>query len=136
MAVQTISQILVFQLTTSRRGRLLSLYFNLISFPFQLTTSRRGRLPKWLTSTVFCVFQLTTSRRGRRYPCKIFTFYILYFNSRPHEEVDFGGSNDKPDISISTHDLTKRSTQALTGKEVYLCYFNSRPHEEVDLIQL
>ena len=34
---------------------------------FQLTTSRRGRLPKWLTSTVFWVFQLTTSRRGRRF---------------------------------------------------------------------
>ena len=78
----------------------------------------------------------------------------LYFNSRPHKEVDnFGGSNEKTDISISTHDLTRRSTDSelfciiatlfqLTtsqgGRQVILLryvlffHFNSRPHKEVD----
>ena len=57
------------------------------SCSFQLTTSRRGRLPIQTRWPVLNPFQLTTSRRGRR--CKQdFRYYRIYFNSRPHEEVD------------------------------------------------
>ena len=40
------------------------------------------------------------------------TLNMLYFNSRPHEEVDMYSSIDKLVFSISTHDLTRRSTPA------------------------
>ena len=122
-----------FQLTTSRGGRLLiiwytsmlSVYFN--SRPheevdhnnfcidhylnaFQLTTSRGGRRPALIRAALFALlFQLTTSRGGR--PCPLSTLqYWYYFNSRPHEEVDV------PDVLVSRIQV----------------YFNSRPHEEVD----
>ena len=56
-------------------------------------------------------FQLTTSRRGR--PClKKAKTVRKYFNSRPHEEVDIGIPLSTVYLSISTHDLTKRSTLA------------------------
>ena len=59
-----------------------------VNLPFQLTTSRRGRLP-WLP----------------------FSPLRTYFNSRPHEEVDPRIVLWHPlKLSISTHDLTKRST--------------------------
>ena len=57
----------------------------------------------------------------------------MYFNSRPHEEVDWCGYCTAADfLLISTHDLTKRSTEGGTGAEAGKKYFNSRPHEEVD----
>ena len=34
--------------------------------------------------------------------------------------------------SISTHDLTKRSTPIGYANAIVETYFNSRPHEEVD----
>ena len=37
--------------------------------------------------------------------------YTLYFNSRPHEEVDTRDGENRCLGCISTHDLTKRSTQ-------------------------
>ena len=54
-------------------------------------------------------FQLTTSRRGRPGLLEKLAS-ISYFNSRPHEEVDTITSTTSSNISISTHDLTKRST--------------------------
>ena len=33
------------------------------------------------------------------------------FNSRPHEEVDYARSRKRYLVSISTHDLTRRSTK-------------------------
>ena len=97
---------------------------------FQLTTSRRGRL---------CYLQARTTKR--------------YFNSRPHEEVDFIYGMEFVVMYISTHDLTKRSTstnQAVLPQVPFQLTtsrrgrhssfsaaksqenFNSRPHEEVD----
>ena len=57
---------------------------------FQLTTSRRGRQYLLLAYHLPYMFQLTTSRRGRRF-CLIFQYLL-------------------PDVS--THDLTKRSTDS------------------------
>ena len=121
-----------FQLTTSRRGRLFSLF---VKWPsaivsthdltkrstfctssrlklsmFQLTTSRRGRLLISHSRVYLLLSQLTTSRRGRH---RFFKNVLLFFsfNSRPHEEVDYHGFficlNNR---NVSTHDLTKRST--------------------------
>ncbi len=80
------------------------------------------------------LFQLTTSRRGRLFFDKVnFGFYnfnsrpheevdggviknedlFSHFNSRPHEEVDLNRVDDNIVITISTHDLTKRSTRPL-----------------------
>ena len=54
-------------------------------------------------------FQLTTSRRGRRFLlCK--NIFENNFNSRPHEEVDRRRMDFCGMTLISTHDLTKRST--------------------------
>ena len=58
----------------------------------------------------------------------------LYFNSRPHKEVDafiffLSGSG----LSISTHDLTRRSTSCFLQAVMMPLYFNSRPHKEVDI---
>ena len=78
------------------------------------------------------VFQLTTSRRGRRCPPACCSPYS-YFNSRPHEEVDFLAVSVLDTFSISTHDLTKRSTVSASSGCLELSYFNSRPHEEVDV---
>ena len=123
----------IFQLTTSRRGRLNYVTSTKPYMVFQLTTSRRGRRQearkKWLRDT----FQLTTSRRGRRSSAPTVERGWVHFNSRPHEEVDqfFSVAFTSPLAfqlttsrrgrhqqnarmqtykSISTHDLTKRST--------------------------
>ena len=98
---------------------------------FQLTTSRRGRLSSACFSGSMSLFQLTTSRRGRRK----YRHYILCnpnFNSRPHEEVDSDWNantdfpyyfNSRPHEEVDNYSLM---IQPL-GQ-----YFNSRPHEEVD----
>ena len=109
---------------------------------FQLTTSRRGRQESNRTGQESGTkFQLTTSRRGRRCP-RIFhkwqgryfnsrpheevdvrlyriIIFIRYFNSRPHEEVDNNTASNCLNIIISTHDLTKRSTRF--NNFVYQC---------------
>ena len=122
-----------FQLTTSRRGRLCR---NVATMPILLISThdltKRSTVSSSSTSSACNLFQLTTSRRGRPFPnipaCR--NAYIsthdltkrstvhawkvvgtaLYFNSRPHEEVD-----DRHAVILA-----------------YLRYFNSRPHEEVD----
>ena len=131
---------------------------------FQLTTSRRGRRIVDGEIQIFVGFQLTTSRRGRPIytrtdkhvhltkivPCRSF----CYFNSRPHEEVDQKWLRQAHRSSISTHDLTKRSTRKRMFRRIkfiisthdltkrstvdapqtvyHIRDFNSRPHEEVD----
>ena len=122
---------------------------------FQLTTSRRGRQESNRTGQESGTkFQLTTSRRGRRCPRIFHKWQGRYFNSRPHEEVDVEIPCLHNVNLISTHDLTKRSTvkcravdlkyiistHDLTKRSTYLPKpdavihgnFNSRPHEEVD----
>ncbi len=99
---------------------------------FQLTTSRRGRLPIAVPLNVGVFFQLTTSRRGRlaaaikdegyevlsTHDLTQRSTYLLVrgypggdtFNSRPHAEVDRG----------------------IETRVVKCEAFNSRPHAEVD----
>ena len=55
------------------------------------------------------------------------------FNSRPHKEVDRRIDEVIPFILfLSTHDLTRRSTQRHTVFDAVKIPFNSRPHKEVD----
>ena len=121
----------MFQLTTSRRGRRITISSADICKMFQLTTSRRGRHQPLLRLVYMVEFQLTTSRRGRRrtavllpwtFPFQLTTsrrgrraggvprLHTLCFNSRPHEEVDVHASAAPASAHVSTHDLTKRST--------------------------
>ena len=101
---------LAFQLTTSRGGRPLDGVEYIGFSSFQLTTSRGGRqgsednerryhnisthdLARRSTGTIVHssdrrLFQLTTSRGGRPYSMEYAMQRILYFNSRPREEVD------------------------------------------------
>ena len=102
------------------------------------------------------MFQLTTSRRGRRrggHPVRTSGGFnsrpheevdmctsalraaCRCFNSRPHEEVDQGDGPDRKQIIVSTHDLTKRSTERQRTQASEKQRFNSRPHEEVDTIE-
>ena len=78
------------------------------------------------------IFQLTTSRRGRQQPMLWTAIAFLYFNSRPHEEVDLkatptrrkeGYFNSRPHEEVDRTQLHQWSI---------FRYFNSRPHEEVD----
>ena len=78
----------IFQLTTSRRGRLPRFRDKPNAVEFQLTTSRRGRRREPQSYLTDFLFQLTTSRRGRL--------------RRSHSSWGIR--------KISTHDLTKRST--------------------------
>ena len=120
----------------------------------QLTTSRRGRQDRRRKAgRVFCFnsrpheeVDATTPASPRPTEC---------FNSRPHEEVDLFREGHKPHRRASTHDLTKRSTEAaysrfpdpfwlqlttsrrgrqsgLADLGISIYGFNSRPHEEVD----
>ena len=121
-----------FQLTTSRRGRRMKPMLGSYSITFQLTTSRRGRHYRRSQSHIQLAFQLTTSRRGRRNRNHC-DHDQGNFNSRPHEEVDtvsiglvavlliFQLTTSRRGRQllqieqtvfhgISTHDLTKRST--------------------------
>ena len=100
-----------FQLTTSRRGRQLNSF--MLSLLIILSThdlTKRSTSNQLAALRNLLIFQLTTSRRGR--PQQITeSSAVLYFNSRPHEEVDYIGIPlSTVYLSISTHDLTKRST--------------------------
>ena len=77
----------IFQLTTSRRGRPRWFCEKSETLSFQLTTSRRGRQKQNSRGQFSSSFQLTTSRRGRQ-PDEPTLFGEEYFNSLPHAEVD------------------------------------------------
>ena len=101
---------------------------------FQLTTSRRGRQRTKERIFWFLMFQLTTSRRGRRYADKVYEGdYFVSTHDLTKRSTDILGSS-LISIFVSTHDLTKRSTAFLPLLLVLLACFNSRPHEEVDAI--
>ena len=127
--------IITFQLTTSRRGRQSQAVKDArYALGFQLTTSRRGRLHKInytkyyknfnsrpheeVDSFFSCiilynyVFQLTTSRRGRRCRAEYGISRGLFqlTTSRRGRLVSEYFISDGDDIS--THDLTKRSTNS------------------------
>ena len=133
LAVQTISQILVFQLTTSRRGRrrpwqakkctcaisthdltkrsTFIIVFQSDIFPISThDLTKRSTVKYFAWISVCFIFQLTTSRRGRP---RLWNRLIRWPN-------------------ISTHDLTKRSTSWIASGGIFAIHFNSRPHEEVD----
>ena len=55
------------------------------------------------------------------------------FNSRPREEVDKNLQKAFQEVSISTHDLAKRSTTLRGALYPSDQHFNSRPREEVDV---
>ena len=78
------------------------------------------------------MFQLTTSRRGRR---TIWFGTESFINVSTHDltkrSTDILGSS-LISIFVSTHDLTKRSTASADGSKMQVRCFNSRPHEEVD----
>ena len=78
----------IFQLTTSHRGRLSNYIIKFAFFIFQLTTSHRGRLffshtkkNEIFISTHYLTQRQTMSPSG-------FTRRKTYFNSLPHTEVD------------------------------------------------
>ena len=152
------SGLLLFQLTTSRGGRhvlycvwcLLWRYFNsrpheevdsfssLLTFSeyvFQLTTSRGGRLlaaPLKIFTSAISTHDLTRRSTLCSFPL---CFSFRYFNSRPHEEVDFDEVALMPEsfvFQLTTSRGGRRGcpSESRTGYS----YFNSRPHEEVDQI--
>ena len=103
-----------------------------LSALFQLTTSRRGRLKICRIHGIIVTFQLTTSRRGR-------LGYIVWllknqnFNSLPHAEVDdfvFKRTCSGNYFNSLPH------AEVDHLQEVFLYrlghYFNSLPHAEVD----
>ena len=47
--------------------------------------------------------------------CITTTKSLFYFNSRPHKEVDFDNGASYISQTISTHDLTRRSTAKASG---------------------
>ena len=122
---------------------------------FQLTTSRRGRL---ITPSGTTKPKSNFNSRPHEEVDYTQLYRICakkYFNSRPHEEVDdylqtYANTGREFQLTtsrrgrpqrvpqspckaeISTHDLTKRSTLLRTIPTLYLMHFNSRPHEEVD----
>ena len=118
----------------TKRSTKIILWLLIWNYLFQLTTSRRGRLSPDSAMPREKLFQLTTSRRGRLEWFRGF-HCGRYFNSRPHEEVDLSNMSLKkfcenfnsrpheevddtqrvpqsPGKAISTHDLTKRSTMS------------------------
>ena len=89
---------------------------------FQLTTSRRGRPIPFSQLSCLFLFQLTTSRRGRRYQER-FCPPGIYFNSLPHAEVDkelaiqpvlYKYFNSLPHAEVDD------GSEAITGRPVYI----------------
>ena len=68
---------------------------------FQLTTSRRGRRARNITSQQEYIFQLTTSRRGRPRLWQLW-YCCTHFNSLPHAEVDSNLSQNLWTLTIDS----------------------------------
>ena len=116
MRIKYTKETISFQLTTSRRGRLISLDSDVISMAFQLTTSRRGRHAFTMNCHITMKFQLTTSRRGRLCPSSKFTLFTMFqltTSRRGRQVIELFNHVLK---NVSTHDLTKRSTAIFTQK--------------------
>ena len=149
---------MLFQLTTSQGGRLRCLYS--LRLHTDISThdlTRRSTMWAKAYQVRLLTFQLTTSQGGRRIAGYMLDASKLYFNSRPHKEVDLvilaiplwswifqlttsqGGRLNSHFryplfFIISTHDLTRRSTLANIDHDMLDENFNSRPHKEVDLL--
>ena len=122
----------IFQLTTSRRGRPPPQHYYIKKYWISTHDLTKRSTQSSLTSlTNPTTFQLTTSRRGRLLTDAPYR-KVRYFNSRPHEEVDWYAWSISLQSVISTHDLTKRSTSPTNSDSCNIRHFNSRPHEEVD----
>ena len=122
---------------------------------FQFTTSRGGRLSMIGPPSMFIYLSIhDLTRRSTDIVCAGVTA-LTPFNSRPHEEVDVcfrsyrivkrnfqfttsrggrlqAGRGMTVELSLSIHDLTRRSTAPTTIESNQYFSFNSRPHEEVD----
>ena len=109
-----------FQLTTSQGGRRNRRIHTCETIAFQLTTSQGGRHRNSRKKCCFLCFQLTTSQGGRHgYGC--IPVQPGTFNSRPHKEVDQSILiHQFIYMVLSTHDLTRRSTQK--HKQIYSIY--------------
>ena len=85
-----------------------------LTLPFQLTTSRRGRQNLRLMRIIY--LEYFNSRPHEEVDKKLvgLDVYCIHFNSRPHEEVDKRIRKRTNAVTISTHDLTKRSTAAMS----------------------
>ena len=102
---------MLFQLTTSQGGRLRCLYS--LRLHTDISThdlTRRSTMWAKAYQVRLLTFQLTTSQGGRRIAGYMLDASKLYFNSRPHKEVDFNRCDWWIWLGISTHDLTRRST--------------------------
>ena len=105
----------MFQLTTSRRGRLRSYYLLANLQCFNSRPHEEVDIPP--KNNVRCPFCFNSrpheevDTNDRRYPR-----IQGRFNSRPHEEVDAEKIHSPFIQIVSTHDLTKRSTAIFTQK--------------------
>ena len=123
---------LIFQLTTSQGGRRPGCCHCSGVTGISTHDLARRSTPSGFPQLVPTLFQLTTSQGGRRYLSGL-PWPTLHFNSRPRKEVDDEVEESKNAImSISTHDLARRSTVALKCQHHNALYFNSRPRKEVD----
>ena len=133
MSIPANATIRTFQLTTSRRGRLVDIDGLPILDTFQLTTSRRGRRRYAAVWYRRKRFQLTTSRRGRRRSLSRLLLRFLNFNSLPHAEVDGLENNDGGNTMIFQLTTSRRGRRCLHNTlAVLFVHFNSLPHAEVD----
>ena len=115
----------------TRRSTLIRITF--LSFSvFQLTTSRGGR-PVY-TNQLFKQSNISTHDLTRRstYIDLVLMLFGIYFNSRPHEEVDL---IQRLVWTLVIHFNSRPHEEVDSIRESsFYCqqYFNSRPHEEVD----
>ena len=99
-----------FQFTTSQGGRQHPQPICLLLQNFQFTTSQGGRQSQVRRGLSLKSFQFTTSQGGRLASQTDITMTLRTFNSRPHKEVDKVLYHLHEIISLSIHDLTRRST--------------------------
>ena len=109
-AVKTGVTTAIFQLTTSQGGRLIKRKGHYAPFLFQLTTSQGGRRVETINECLEKVFQLTTSQGGRQ---KLTAVCLKIIPISTHDltrrSTELTITYD-PYRYISTHDLTRRST--------------------------
>ena len=131
-----ILDVVTFQLTTSRGGRLVYVCLILDVVTFQLTTSRGGRL--CADSSPYHRHGISTHDLTRRstYNWFVSSNLFIYFNSRPHEEVDLVYNIVQKLVHISNFNSRPHEEVDVLPAErsPNTIYFNSRPHEEVDIL--
>ena len=152
-----IHSLITFQLTTSQGGRLSRVFSSWVcphisthdltrrstaiccaftrADAFQLTTSQGGRPLSNHDVASALAFQLTTSQGGR-HQVVVVVVRFMYFNSRPHKEVD-----RKHRLRRSVWEkfqLTTSQGGRLLNSDIIppMLYFNSRPHKEVDRLMV